>query len=122
MLWQTFRKVRSQFEAVRQRRRSGKACAGRREFLSARSRLALARGNREAALGDLKLACWFGKRCVEATVSAYDAGTVSFDLVLEAHRGQGDVELNFLRTYRVFGDPKKPVELPHEPCFTEGTD
>jgi hypothetical protein len=114
-VWQTFRKVRALFEAGAKGGEHEKHAGAAREFLLARSRLALAQGRRDAALADLKLGCWFGKRCVEAIQAAYDVGTVSLDSLLEAQRGHEEVQLEFLRAYRVYGDTKKPVGLPDEP-------
>ncbi len=119
-VWQTFRKVRSLFEIGAKGGETEKHGAAAREWLLARGRLALRKENGPAALADLKLGCWFGKRCVEANQSAYDVGTVSIDLVLEAQRGHEEVQLEFLRTYRVFGDAKKPIELPDEPSAHGG--
>jgi hypothetical protein len=113
--WQTFQKVKALFDAVAKGGEHDKHAVSARKFLVARARLSLAQGKREAALADLKLACWFGKRCVEAVQAAYDVGTVTLDLLLEANQGLDEVRLEFLRTYRVFGDPKKVVELPNDP-------
>jgi hypothetical protein len=111
---QTFQKVKALFDAGAKGGEPDKHALSAREFLLARARLELAQGKRAEALADLKLACWFGKRCVEATQAAYDVGTITLDMLLDANQDLDEVRLEFLRTYRVFGDPKKAVEVPKD--------
>jgi hypothetical protein len=118
--WQAFQKVKALFDANAKGGEHDKHALAARKFLVARARLALARGNREAALADLKLACWFGKRCVEATQASYDVGTITLDMLLDANQHLDEVRLEFLRTYRVYGDPKNAVEVPKDPWLRGG--
>jgi hypothetical protein len=92
------------------------AAAGREHYL-AQAEIAMAQGKPKESLSALQAAALFADRALIATQAAYEVGTVRSSDAISAAKARGEVFRKYWETYRVFGDPKKLIELPADPFF-----
>jgi hypothetical protein len=114
---QHYRKVSALFEAsAKGGEAETHASAGREHYL-AQAEIAMARGQPMEALSALKAAAVLADRALVATQAAYEVGTLRSSDVIDAAKARSHAFRRYSEMFRVFGDPKQPVELPDDPFF-----
>ena len=79
--------------------------------------LAMAKGQPAKLSLRLQAAAVFADRALTATKEAFDTGHAKPSDVICAAKAREDSFRQYWEAYRVFGDPKKLIELPDDPFF-----
>ncbi len=90
--------------------------AGRAYYRSLAS-VAMAKGQPAEALSALRGAAVFADRALTVTKEAFDMGSAKPSDVIAAAKAREDSFRQYWEAYRVFGDPRKSIELPDDPFF-----
>ncbi len=88
-----------------------------RDYYRTLASVATAKGQPAEALSALRAAAVFADRALTVTKEAFDMGSAKPSDVIAVAKAREDSFRQYWEVYRVFGDPKKVIELPDDPFF-----